>query len=217
VLADQHYAPHGCHPGPPVQAWRAVEGKTSSFQRSRNSSPSNVEASIVVALFAEDLFVDAGSVGTPIEIVGDRRAVPANVEGKLLSTARLRERWIDRATGPRVPWTESSPRRRTARTVEGNHCARPCAVAVPVALRSRAIRPRLLPATRSSWMWRTSSIGTTAGRPACLGRFDCGWAGRRCSTIRRFRSSTGINLDPQGISTVSRSGSTPGVLRGRDP
>jgi hypothetical protein len=59
------------------------------------------------------------------------------------------------------------PRTKTARTVEGHHCAPPWAVGVSAALRSRAICRKLLSFACSAWMSRTSSSSTRPGGAVC--------------------------------------------------
>ena len=95
----------------------------------------------------------------------------------------------------------------TARTVDGHHWAPPCAVGVPLALRSQAIWRRLLPPACSAWMCCTTPTGIAAGLPG-----GTVWArpraGRRPSFTNRSSSSTGTSRVPHGSSTVSSSGST---------
>jgi len=99
-------------------------------------------------------------------------------------------------------------RLRTARTVEGHHCAPLCEVGVPLALRSRAIWASVLPAACSAQMRSRTSRGTAAGRPGGAdGALDA-LGGRRRSSTSRSSSSAGISRAPHGVSTVSTYGRT---------
>lgn len=54
----------------------------------------DVEANVVLGSFAEDLLVDARSIGPLSEVVRDRRAAPANVKWKLDPSAGLGPRRV---------------------------------------------------------------------------------------------------------------------------
>ena len=101
---------------------------------------------------------------------------------------------------------QAAARRSTARTVDGHHCAPPCAVGTCSALSSRAISPRLLPPACSAWIRPTMLGATLARRPGRAPGFACARAGRRRSATKRCSSSTGISRAPHGISTVSTRG-----------
>jgi len=54
----------------------------------------DVEAHVVCGSLSQDLFVDTGTIAAVVDVIGQGCAAPANVEGKLDSAARLRQRLV---------------------------------------------------------------------------------------------------------------------------
>lgn len=51
----------------------------------------HIEADVVDGPFTENLLVDTDAIGTVVEVVGDRRAAPPNVQRQLHASARPRK------------------------------------------------------------------------------------------------------------------------------
>jgi hypothetical protein len=75
----------------------------------------HVEADVVLGPLAEHLLVNPCTVGTGVEVIGDRRAAPTDVQGKLDPAARLRTDRSSRSSGTatgRAAGPRSGPGRR---------------------------------------------------------------------------------------------------------
>lgn len=71
-------------PRPPYRRW-----KDELIEQLGQPIRIDIEADVVGGPFTEHLLVDAGSVSTVFEVVGDRRPAPPNVQGQLHPPARL--------------------------------------------------------------------------------------------------------------------------------